>query len=203
MWIINLYIIENAITGLYLSQLSIYIGLIVLRAAQCHINSKCLLIVASLGNIYSTDDVQIHFIPTFSHNTSSNKQTTSALRFGNRSCKITKSFMVKPILLKFFNFNVINCTFRSSGLIRCIHIRWHGPFIFASLAIQKHRIDMNCNDLLSFFHYKLSDYPVFFEYDVPFDCKSFARSFQENTHIMGLSCKRFMCFVFRECLQQT
>lgn len=131
MWIINLYIIENAITGLYLSQLSIYIGLIVLRAAQCYINSKCLLIVASLGNIYSTDDV------------------------------------------------------------------------FASLAIQKHRIDMNCNDLLSFFHYKLSDYPVFFEYDVPFDCKSFERSFQENTHIMGLSCKRFMCFVFRECLQQT
>lgn len=153
MWIVNLYIIENAITGLYLSQLSIYIGLIVLRAAQCHINSKCLLIVASLGNIYSTtfNFIQIHFIPTFSHNTSSNKQTTSALRFGNRSCKITKIFMVKPILLKFFNFNVINCTFRSSGLIRCIHIRWHGPFIFASLAIQKHRIDMHCNDLLSFF----------------------------------------------------
>lgn len=72
--IVNLYLIENAITGLYLSQQSIYIWLIVLRAEQCYINSKCLLIVASLGNIYSTDDVQTHFIPTFSHNTSSIKQ---------------------------------------------------------------------------------------------------------------------------------
>lgn len=63
----------------------------------------------------------------------------------------------------------------------------------------KHRIDMNCNNLLSFFHYKVSDYPVFFENDVPFECKSFARSFQENTHIMSLLCKSFMCFVFREC----